>query len=252
MNLAVNARDAMPGAGTLSIQTRNTEFHQDLVCDGAAPPAGHYVLLSVSDTGSGMDEATKAHIFEPFFTTKAEGKGTGLGLASVHDAVAQLGGHIFVESAPGAGTIFKIYLPAVQEEIEPAVPEETATQLVGGSETILLVEDAMTLREIISEELQALGYQVLAAASSEEAIEAVRQYGTPVHLLLTDIVMPRMSGPELATRVAALHPETRVLYMSGYDSDKLAGFPAGDPGAAFIHKPFAVRSLADKLREVLA
>jgi PAS domain S-box-containing protein len=250
MNLAVNARDAIPGVGTLTLATRNLEFSTGFVCDGVPIAAGNYVLLAVSDTGTGMDAATRAHIFEPFFTTKPEGKGTGLGLSTVYSIVTNAGGHILVESERGAGTTFKVYLPRVDGVAEVMAAKELPDP-PRGSETILLVEDTLALREFLDQGLQALGYKVLAAASSQKALELAMQHHGPVHLLLTDIIMPQMSGPDLAQKLGALRPESRVLYMSGYSNDALSQFRLSNPGP-FIQKPFALHELANKMKEVIS
>jgi CheY-like chemotaxis protein len=250
MNLAVNARDAMPEGGTLAIETDNVEFERDTLCQGVAVRAGRYVLLAVSDTGIGMDPETQTRMFEPFFTTKPTGQGTGLGLATVYGIVTQSAGYIFADSEIGKGTTFTIYLPQVDKGYEVAQLPKPPAPALRGTETILLVEDAMALREIIRESLQAVGYQVLLAANGAEALEVVRQHSGPIHLLITDVVMPQMSGPELAQRVAAICPETPVLYMSGY-ADTLARFRALHPDVVFIQKPFALAALSQKVREVL-
>jgi PAS domain S-box-containing protein len=248
MNLAVNARDAMPGVGTLTLETRNVEFNEDFAYEGVTIQAGRYVLLSMTDTGVGMDAATKARVFEPFFTTKPEGKGTGLGLATVYSIVTQAGGYVLVESELGKGTTFKVYLPRVEGAVDAAGVKE-ATDLPRGSETILLVEDTLALREFLFQGLQALGYNVLVAANSQQALELAQQREGPLHLLLTDIIMPHMSGPDLAQQLTALRPEAQVLYMSGYSNDALTRFQLTSP-AAFIQKPFALHDLAKKMREI--
>jgi two-component system, cell cycle sensor histidine kinase and response regulator CckA len=252
MNLAVNARDAMPHGGHLPIETRNVRFgeHDPSLPAGVDP--GRYVLLAVRDTGLGMDPETLSHIFEPFFTTKGVGEGTGLGLATVHGIVQQSGGHVLVESQAGKGTTFRIYLPRCDEAAEEAATEEAPAAPHRGSETVLLVEDEPLVRKLVQDVLRMSGYEVLVAASSQHALELCAQHSAPIDLLLTDVVMPHHDGPDLAGRIRALRPETRVLFMSGYMDDLVVrhgGLPAG---SAFIEKPFKPSMLAQKIREVLS
>ena len=211
LNLALNARDAMPGGGRLTIETRDVE-----IAGGTAPPAppGRYVMLVVSDEGVGMDSETQQSIFEPFFTTKPEG--AGLGLATVRSAVDRAGGLIRVDSAPGRGTTFQVYLPCADERSEPARRDESPARLAGGDETVLLVEDSEPVREVTRDLLSTLGYNVLAASNGREALAVLRAHAGPVHLLLADVVLPGLRGRTLAGRVAAERPGTRVLFMSGY------------------------------------
>lgn len=249
MNLAVNSHDAMPDGGNLRISLRNVELDESYV--EMRPPAtpGSYVLLTVDDTGHGMDAATQKRIFEPFFTTKAEGRGTGLGLSTVYGIVKQNGGYIWVYSEPGTGTTFKIYLPRVQatpEPIRPAVPRDA-----GGSETLLLVEDAAPLRELAQELLEAAGYGVLAAEDAKSAIRTAEDYKGYIDLLLTDVVMPGLSGAKLASQMRIAHPETKILFMSGYTDDTISHYGVLDPGAVLLEKPFTRTSLLNKVREVL-
>jgi CheY-like chemotaxis protein len=249
MNLAVNARDAMPAGGTLTIETRNTEFAGGTDCRGTCVPAGKYVMIAVSDTGAGMDAETQSRIFEPFFTTKLPDRGTGLGLATVCEIVTQSSGYIFLDSAPGQGSSFKVYLPQAEVAVE-VPPPAVRTETLRGTETILLVEDAAALREIIYESLEVLGYNVLQAGSGVEALDLAQRHQGPIHLLITDMVMPQMSGPELAQRISASRPETKILHMSGHADSALARVPML-PDATFIQKPFALSSLSQKVREVL-
>jgi CheY-like chemotaxis protein len=248
MNLAVNARDAMPDGGHLVIETANADMDDDYVRVHAGAAAGRYVCIAVSDTGHGMTKEVQAHIFEPFFTTKEPGKGTGLGLATVYGIVKQSEGFIYVYSEPGHGTAFKIYLPAVEGDIEKAAELPPARR---GSETILLVEDEEGLRELIAELLEENGYQVLVAEGPTKAIETAASHGGVIHLLLTDVVMPQMNGPELARRLKERRPDVRVLYMSGYTEDAIANRGVLEPGVSLISKPFSQEALARKLRDLL-
>ena len=208
-------------------------------------------MLAVSDTGSGMDEATQARIFEPFFTTKQLGKGTGLGLATVYGIVKQSDGYIWVYSEPRIGSTFKIYLPRVDAEVSLEETSGATSQLPSGSETVLLVEDDRAVRMLASEMLQMNGYKVLPARDGPEALELIRGHNRPIHLLLTDVVMPQMSGRQLAESIAGIHPEIRVLYMSGYTDGVIAHHGVLDDGVAYLQKPFTADCLARKVREVL-
>src|SRR5271166_3558855 len=222
MNLVVNARDAMPGGGRILLETSNVDLDSDYADDHVTVKTGKYVMLAVSDTGVGMSQQTIAHIFEPFYTTKESGSGTGLGLSTVYGIVKQSGGYIWVYSEPGKGSTFKVYLPRVAAQVE-AKPEVVELPAVGkGSETILLVEDEEAVRELASRILSAKGYAVVAAKSTKEAEQFAEKHGAKIHLLLTDIIMPGTSGRELAQRITARHPKTRVLYMSGYTDNVLA------------------------------
>jgi signal transduction histidine kinase/CheY-like chemotaxis protein len=250
MNLAVNARDAMPRGGRLTIETANVEL-------GAGDPdrpevmrPGRWVLLVVSDTGIGMDEATRARIFEPFFTTKEPGKGTGLGLSMVYGIVKQSGGFIWVASEPGRGTAFKIYLPSVEELGEWVGPGENQGA-PRGSETILLVEDEAPVRVLARRCLEGSGYRVLEASGPDEALGLAARHDGPIHLLLTDVVMPHVDGRELAERLGRERADVRVLYMSGYTDDAIVHHGVLDPGTQLLQKPFTPVSLAQKVREVL-
>jgi CheY-like chemotaxis protein len=214
--------------------------------------AGSFVVLAVSDTGHGMDAATRARIFEPFFTTKEPGKGTGLGLATVYGIVRQSEGYITVYSEPGQGTTFRVYFPRVYTEEDRREAPARAAPPPRGTETVLLVEDEMSLRAIIHEILDAHGYQVLGASGPDSALEAVRGHHGPIPLLLTDVVMPDQSGRELAGRLRSLHPETRVLYMSGYTDQVISHEGLLEAGVSFIQKPFTGEALLRKVREVLA
>jgi two-component system, cell cycle sensor histidine kinase and response regulator CckA len=248
MNLAVNARDAMPQGGKLMIETRNAVVEEDDLQRHTPMTPGDYILLTISDTGVGMSAETQAHIFEPFFTTKAQGKGTGLGLATVYGVVKQSGGYIWVYSEPGVGATFKVYLPRVLEESHAGHADDIGDGHQG-SETVLVVEDEQSLRTFTSTLLQNSGYTVLEAEGGEEALSLGRQYKKPIHLLLTDMIMPGMNGPAVAERLASLHPETRVLFMSGYTGFVSRGLI--DPHAVLVSKPFTREELLRKLREAL-
>ncbi|HUK54678.1 MAG TPA: PAS domain S-box protein [Candidatus Binatia bacterium] len=250
MNLAVNSRDAMPNGGRLILQTRNIESSADAAHPRDSLPPGSYVLLLVSDTGMGMDEKTRTHIFEPFFTTKKTG--TGLGLATVHGIVKQSGGQISVETELGKGTTFRISFPRLDHSDQESQVRLPAESIPAGSETILLVEDAEPMRAVAQEFLNLGGYTVLAASNGAEALELLHQRNIPVHLLLTDVIMPGMSGPQLADRIKALRPEIRVLFMSGYTETAIASHGVLEAGRHLIMKPFSRQSLALKVREALS
>ncbi|MES2638922.1 MAG: ATP-binding protein [Myxococcota bacterium] len=252
MNLAVNARDAMPLGGMLTIETCRVVLDSEYVAmhPGSAP--GAHMMLAVSDTGQGMDAHTQAHLFEPFFTTKEMGKGTGLGLATVFGIVQQSGGTIWVYSEPGKGTTFKIYFPVAVGADEGAMAAVSSNApLVGGTETILLVEDEDEVRTLAAAVLRRCGYHVLAAPNGADALELCAQYPAPIHLLLTDVVMPRMSGPDLAARLGQVRPDTKVLFMSGYTDDAVVRHGILEARVAFIQKPIMPDPLARRVRDVL-
>ncbi|MBI4877125.1 MAG: response regulator [Acidobacteria bacterium] len=251
MNLAVNARDAMPGGGRLIIETAN--FDLDEGCAAVHPDMtpGSYVLLAVSDTGTGMDEETRQHIFEPFFTTKGLEKGTGLGLSTVYGIVKQSRGWIWVYSEPGHGTIFKIYLPRLEGALAAGRAAAPAPGTLRGSETVLVVEDEEIVRRLTVEIVRSYGYRVLEAARGGEALLVAERHPEPIHLLLTDVVMPGITGKELADRLKRLRPEMKVLYMSGYTADAIAHQGVLDSGVNYIQKPPVPSALAAKIREVL-
>jgi two-component system cell cycle sensor histidine kinase/response regulator CckA len=251
MNLAINARDAMPQGGKLTITIANAEMDDVSVRQHPGAVPGSYVMLSVSDTGCGMDHETQAHIFEPFFTTKELGKGTGLGLSTVYGIMKQSGGYISVYSELGRGTTFKSYLPRIEQSVTQGTPVRNTKDLVRGWETILLVEDAQPLRELARELLETKGYTVLEAANGADAIQVAEKYGKPIHLLLTDVVMPGMDGSKLAERMGHSYPGIKVLYMSGYTDDAIVHHGVLDSGITLLQKPFTRESLTHKVREVL-
>jgi len=250
MNLLVNARDAMPGGGKLTIETSNVEIDSSYAAVHPEAAAGRYVLVSVADTGIGMDEDTQRLIFEPFFTTKERGKGTGLGLSTVYGIVRQSGGWIWVNSEPGRGSTFKVYFPRTEAEETRPDQRPAAAQPRRGAETILVVEDQEQVRKLTTAILASQGYRVLQAASGNEAIAAASQEDV-IHLLFTDVVLPGMDGKLLAQRIQELRPQVRVLFTSGYSADVIADRGVLDPGVAYLPKPFSPNSLAVKVREVL-
>ncbi len=249
VNLVVNARDAMPQGGRLTIGTGNLT-----VAEGGTPavpvPPGRYVVLRVTDTGTGMDAATLERAFEPFFTTKPRGKGSGLGLATVYGVVRQSGGHVEAESTPGAGTTFRVYLPRVTEVAEAGAEGADAAPL-RGVETVLVVEDDERVRALARKVLEQAGYRVLVAAGGTEALATAESHDGPIDLLMTDVVMPGMSGRTLTRRLTQRHPDLKVLYMSGYSDEDIAQHGVFEAGTAFIKKPFTPTLLTKKLREVL-
>lgn len=250
MNLAVNARDAMPKGGKLTIETRNVSLDEEYARNHIAVTPGNYVMLAVSDTGMGMDAETQARIFEPFFTTKEAGKGTGLGLSTVYGIVKQSGGNIWVYSEVGRGTTFKIYLPRVGEGV-PEPRRRSIARSARGSETVLLAEDEDAVRKLARQVLEMNGYEVLEAANGDAALSICKHQTEPIHLLITDVIMPEMSGRELADQLAKLRPEMKVLFMSGYTDNAIIHQGVLDAGANFIQKPFPTDALARKIREVL-
>jgi PAS domain S-box-containing protein len=248
MNLAVNARDAMTPGGKLTIETMNAEPDEE----ESAVYQGPRVMLSVTDTGCGMDAKTRDRIFEPFFTTKEFGKGTGLGLSTVYGIVKQSGGSVWVYSEVGIGTTFKVYLPCVSPVPESALLGDKLEKVEGGSQTILIVEDEAALLQVTRQSLEAVGYVILAAQSPAEAIRISENHLGPIHLMVTDVIMPGMNGAQLATHLSAPRPEMRVLYVSGYTDDTIVRHGVLDPGLAFLQKPFSPKALARKVGEVLA
>jgi two-component system cell cycle sensor histidine kinase/response regulator CckA len=251
MNLVVNARDAMPNGGKLIIETCNAELDQKYASEHVSVKPGPYVMLAVSDTGVGMSAETVAHIFEPFFTTKGAARGTGLGLATTYGIVKQSGGYIWVYSEPGQGTTFKVYLPRFDEEAEASAAAKVKTAAPKGNETILLVEDDEAVRELTEMVLKTYGYNVLVAEEPQHAQKLSDTPGLDIALVLTDVVMPSMSGRELVKRLTDKHPHLRVLYMSGYTDNVITSGGVLEPGLAFLQKPFTPILLANKVREVL-
>jgi PAS domain S-box-containing protein len=251
VNLAVNARDAMPEGGTLTIETGNVELDEPYVRTHPGAASGRHIVLAVSDTGHGMDERTQSHLFEPFFTTKEKGKGTGLGLATVYGIVKQSGGSISVNSELEHGTSFKIYFPRVEGVAVPLGAARASRQLPAGTETILLAEDAGGLRKLARRILERYGYTVLEASNGDEALQVCERHHGAIHLLLTDVVMPGISGRALADRMASLYPAMKVLYTSGYTDDAIVQRGVLCAGTAFLQKPYASDALARKVRDVL-
>jgi signal transduction histidine kinase len=251
MNLAVNARDAMPKGGKLTVTTANTTRDKNHLKNFPDMGAGDYVMLAIADTGTGMSEEVKAHLFEPFFTTKPPGTGTGLGLATCFGIVKQNTGHINVHSELGSGTTFKIYFPQVQSAIEPLRVRNQPTGVAGGNETVLLVEDEPVVRELAVATLREKGYTVVEAVNGEEGLRLARQHDGKIDLVLTDVVMPVMGGKEMADALRTSHPDTKVLFTSGYTEDALGHHGVLRPGILFLPKPYLTATLARKVREVL-
>jgi CheY-like chemotaxis protein len=249
MNLAVNARDAMPGGGRLIIETAALVVDEALASRHIGLAPGEHTQLTISDTGSGMTAEVQSHLFEPFFTTKESGKGTGLGLSIVYGIVRQAGGKILVYSEVGSGTTFKLFFPKRHQTVEPQAVAPPGQALRSGTETILIVEDEEGVREYVRAALAQRGYTLLAAADGEEALEVARNCRGEISLLLTDVVMPQMSGPQLAGRLREVWPGVRVLYMSGYTELRMEG--GLGPGEGMIQKPFSPIAIAQRVREIL-
>ena len=252
MNLVVNARDAMPEGGKLLIETANVHLDSAYFRNhGVEDTPGAYVMLAVTDNGTGMDEKIRDRIFEPFFTTKEIDKGTGLGLSMIYGIMKQNNGYIWAYSEPGKGTTFKVYLPKAGTDIISDTEEQVADGLLQGSETILVVEDDKTLLKMTQKMLEKFGYQILTAQNGIEAVEIFRGHDGPIHLILTDVVMPKMGGLDLTEKIQSEKPEVKVIYMSGYTDRAISDNGLLHKGVEFIEKPFAPKNLALKVREVL-
>ncbi len=251
VNIAGNARDAMPDGGRLTIKTANIDIGESNVIEHVEVSRGQYVMLAMGDTGMGMDDETLSRVFEPFFSTKERGKGTGLGLSTVYGIVKQNNGYIWLSSEFGTGTVVTIYLPREMEDVESSEPDRTHYKSTRGTETVLLVEDDVAVRRLAKRILIKSGYSVLEAAEGEEALRINEQYSERVHLLVTDVIMPGMSGKELADRIISTHPEIKVIFISGYTDDVLTRRGVLGPGTDLIHKPFSPEALLEKVREVL-
>jgi len=250
MNLVINARDAMPVGGKMTIDTANVDLDEVYTARHVAVVPGPYVMLAVSDTGTGMSPDIQARIFEPFFTTKPKDRGTGLGLATVYGIVKQNSGNIWVYSEPGKGTTFKVYLPAVKDTPERVSPR-AQTRVQGGDETILLVEDDERVRGLAKQVLARSGYIVIEASNAEDALRIASGYSGPIHLLLTDVILPGVNGRVLAQQISERYPHTKVLYMSGYTDNAVVHHGVLAPGVAFLQKPFTPAAFARAVREVL-
>jgi signal transduction histidine kinase/ActR/RegA family two-component response regulator len=250
LNLGVNARDAMPRGGKLIITTENVRLDKTTAPQLSVVP-GDYVMLSVTDTGAGMDEDTKSHIFEPFFTTKGPGKGTGLGLATVYGIVRQTGGGISVQSELGKGSTFRIYLPQETAPVEFSRPLPTPLEKSANFETVLVVEDEDIVRELVCEVLEDQGYNVLCARDGIEAMNMASEFDGTIHLLVTDVIMPHMNGHELASKLAVVRPDMKILYVSGYSDNDIGDHGVLDPRYELLQKPFTPQTLARKIRDVI-
>jgi CheY-like chemotaxis protein len=250
MNLAINARDAMPEGGKLTIETANAELGADYAARHTPTRPGEYVMLALTDSGTGMDAETQSHLFEPFFTTKEMGKGTGLGLSTVYGIVKQSEGYIWCYSEVGVGTTFKVYLPRVHEEAAPG-RQTTSPPLIRGSGTVLLIEDDPALRNLLSETLEGGGYTVLVADGGAKALEIAAEYPGAIQLVVTDVIMPGLTGRQAAQEIQAGRPEVRILFISGYTDEAIARHGLLEPGVNFLAKPFTPDALLRKVRAVL-
>jgi two-component system cell cycle sensor histidine kinase/response regulator CckA len=252
MNLVVNARDAMPNGGKLTISTNDVTLDENYASTHPGATPGNYVMLSVSDTGTGMTDEVKARLFEAFFTTKAKGKGTGLGLSTCQTIVQQSGGHIGVYSEVGKGTTFKVYFPRVEQPLDIAARPISTGPLPRGTETLLVVEDEPSVRQLTREVLEAQGYAVLSAANGQEALHAVREHkGSPIRLVVTDVIMPLMGGKVMAEWLKATYPDLKILFTSGYTDDAIAQHGVLEAGVEFLSKPYTPATLVRRVREML-
>jgi CheY-like chemotaxis protein len=251
MNLVVNARDAMPNGGRLTIQTANVVLDDKQCGEHAGARPGPHVLLTVSDSGCGMDEATRQRIFEPFFTTKPLGQGTGLGLSTVYGIIKQSNGYITAESEPGRGTVFKIYLPAVDAEADDAIVSSADEEAFAGSETVLVCEDEEVVRTLACRILERSGYTVLSAENGTRGLEVAEAHDGAIDILVTDVIMPEIDGVKLAETLRETRPDLNVLYISGYAPNTIANEVAISERAVFLEKPFSLRTLLERVREVL-
>jgi CheY-like chemotaxis protein len=252
MNLVVNARDAMPNGGSLNIAVNNITLDDNYAQTHAGAKAGDYVMLSVSDTGTGMTDEVKMHLFEAFFTTKPKGKGTGLGLATCHTIVQQCGGHITVDSEVGKGAAFKIYFPRVEQPLEIEARPGQNRSLPRGTETLLVVEDEPAVRHLAHSLLEAQGYEVLRAPNGQDALRVAREHkGSPIRLVVTDVIMPQMGGKVMAEWLKSTYPNLKILFTSGYTDDAIAHHGVLSPGVAFLPKPYTPLTLTSKVREML-
>jgi two-component system cell cycle sensor histidine kinase/response regulator CckA len=252
LNLVVNARDAMSEGGRLTIETSNVVLDRGYAATHQSVEPGSYVMMSVTDTGCGMSEETKLRVFEPFFTTKGPGRGTGLGLATVYGVVKQSGGYIYVYSEVGRGTTFKIYLPQIDAEVEKPSTEIENKSQQRGTETVLFVEDEQSVRELVKDYLGANGYHVLEATDGVQALRVAASHPGPIDMLITDVVMPHLSGPELVAQLSKERGEMKVLFISGYTDDTVFRHGVLEGDVAFLQKPFNLKALAQKVREILA
>jgi len=251
MNLVINARDAMPCGGCIALETTEVYLEESRRTRSGEAPPGRYVVLKVSDSGIGIDESIQGHIFEPFFTTKEPGKGTGLGLSIVYGIIKQSGGFIDLDSTPGQGSTFTIYLPRLEDGVELGPIKTSKQRKFRGEETILLVEDEDVLRSLLAKFMRLHGYTVLEARHGDAALHICEQYQGPIQLMVTDVVMPQMSGRVLADRIRSLRPDTKVLYMSGYTEDEVVQRGVADLSVAFLQKPFKPVELARQVRAIL-
>jgi two-component system cell cycle sensor histidine kinase/response regulator CckA len=251
MNLVVNAKDALPNGGKISIRTASVNLDDSYRPENTFIKNGPYVMISVSDNGEGMDRETQARIFEPFFTTKEKGKGTGLGLSTVYGIIKQSGGYVFVQSEPARGTVFTIYFPRVDEPSDAIGATPVALAAVGGTETVLLVEDEDSVRQLVRETLESRGYRVLEAGNGADALTLAAAHSDPIHLVITDVVMPGLNGHELVQQLQSARPGLKVLYLSGYAQDAFPSTAAADSQKTFLQKPFTLQSLSRKVREIL-